>query len=204
VIGVPNPPAGENIKAFVDLKDGFQGKMKEEEIIEWNPASSSVRGKTESGFDFLGYPFGPEGIQPSGRESVISLKSLSGFMSRRRPTARWGGSESMSMGGCRELPAIASAAPTAPKTTAGSATPPAGALFLRLINLNGFAVKGRAIHLGYRRFSILILSKSHESKAPRAPRIAVCDDLGFGDFSMWRERLAQAVVRRVPAQTTYK
>jgi acyl-coenzyme A synthetase/AMP-(fatty) acid ligase len=34
VIGVPNPPAGENIKAFVDLKDGFQGKMKEEEIIE--------------------------------------------------------------------------------------------------------------------------------------------------------------------------
>jgi hypothetical protein len=55
VIGVPNPPAGENIKAFVDLKDGFQGKMKEEEIIEWNPASSSVRGKTESGFDFLGY-----------------------------------------------------------------------------------------------------------------------------------------------------
>jgi hypothetical protein len=28
------PPAGENIKAFVDLKDEFQGKMKEEAITE--------------------------------------------------------------------------------------------------------------------------------------------------------------------------
>jgi len=88
VIGVPNPPAGGNIKAFVVLKDEFQGKRKEEEITERNRASNSVRGKTESGFDFLGYSSGPEGIQPSGRESVISLKSLSGFMSSRRPTAR--------------------------------------------------------------------------------------------------------------------
>lgn len=35
VIGVPDPLAGETIKAFVVLKDEFQGKMKEEEIISW-------------------------------------------------------------------------------------------------------------------------------------------------------------------------
>jgi long-chain acyl-CoA synthetase len=35
VIGVPDPLAGENIKAFVVLKAEFQGKMKEEEIISW-------------------------------------------------------------------------------------------------------------------------------------------------------------------------
>jgi long-chain acyl-CoA synthetase len=35
VIGVPDPLAGENIKAFVVLKDEFQGRMKEEEIISW-------------------------------------------------------------------------------------------------------------------------------------------------------------------------
>src|SRR5208283_4584653 len=35
VIGVPDPLAGENIKAFVVLKDEFRGKIKEEEIISW-------------------------------------------------------------------------------------------------------------------------------------------------------------------------
>jgi len=34
VIGVPNPLAGRNIKAFIVLKDEFEGKRKEEEIIE--------------------------------------------------------------------------------------------------------------------------------------------------------------------------
>jgi hypothetical protein len=101
------------------------------------------------------------------------------------------------------LPAIASAATTASKTTAGSASS-ARTLFLGLINLNGFAVKVRSIHLGYRRFGILILSEGNESKASGAPRIAVGDDLGFGDFSIRRERLAQTVVRRVPAQPSYK
>ena len=99
-----------------------------------------------------------------------------------------------------ELPAIVSAATTAPKTTAGSATS-ARTFFLRLVNLNGLAVEVRTIHLGYRRFSIVILSEGHESKAPGATRIAVCDDLGFSDFPIGRKRLAQAVVLRVPAQT---
>jgi long-chain acyl-CoA synthetase len=35
VIGVPDPLAGENIKAFVVLRDEFQGRVKEEEIISW-------------------------------------------------------------------------------------------------------------------------------------------------------------------------
>ena len=35
VIGVPDPLAGENIKAFVVLKEEFRGKIKEEEIISW-------------------------------------------------------------------------------------------------------------------------------------------------------------------------
>jgi long-chain acyl-CoA synthetase len=35
VIGIPDPLAGENIKAFVVLKDEFRGKTKEEEIISW-------------------------------------------------------------------------------------------------------------------------------------------------------------------------
>ena len=35
VIGVPDPLAGENIKAFVVLKDEFRGKIKEEEIVSW-------------------------------------------------------------------------------------------------------------------------------------------------------------------------
>jgi long-chain acyl-CoA synthetase len=35
VIGVPDPLAGENIKAFVVLRDEFQGQVKEEEIISW-------------------------------------------------------------------------------------------------------------------------------------------------------------------------
>jgi hypothetical protein len=34
VIGVPNPLAGRNINAFIVLKEEFQGKGKEEEIIE--------------------------------------------------------------------------------------------------------------------------------------------------------------------------
>ena len=35
VIGVPDPVAGETIKAFVVLKEEFQGKVREEEIISW-------------------------------------------------------------------------------------------------------------------------------------------------------------------------
>ncbi len=35
VIGVPDPLAGENIKAFVVLKEEFQGKVTEAEIIAW-------------------------------------------------------------------------------------------------------------------------------------------------------------------------
>jgi hypothetical protein len=57
-------------------------------------------------------------------------------------------------------------------------------LFLRFIYLDGLAVKVRPVHFGYRRFTLLILSKSHESKPPGAPRIAFRDNLGFGDFPM--------------------
>lgn len=35
VIGVPDPVAGENIKAFVVLNEGFLGKITEAEIISW-------------------------------------------------------------------------------------------------------------------------------------------------------------------------
>jgi long-chain acyl-CoA synthetase len=33
VVGVPDPYRGETVKAFVALKDGFEGKVKEEEIV---------------------------------------------------------------------------------------------------------------------------------------------------------------------------
>lgn len=36
VIGIPDQLSGENIKAFVVLKDEFQGKVKEEEIMAWS------------------------------------------------------------------------------------------------------------------------------------------------------------------------
>jgi hypothetical protein len=104
------------------------------------------------------------------------------------------------------LPAIASAATTAAPKTTTTTGPAASArtLFLGLVNLNVLTIKARAIHLGHRRFSILILSEGHEPKAPGTPRIPVGDDLGFGDFPVRRERLAQSVVRRVPAQPPYK
>ncbi len=35
VIGVPDPVAGENIKAFIVLNEGFEGKITEEEIVSW-------------------------------------------------------------------------------------------------------------------------------------------------------------------------
>ncbi len=35
VLGVPNEVSGEEIKAFIVLKDGYQGKITEKEIIDW-------------------------------------------------------------------------------------------------------------------------------------------------------------------------
>ena len=35
VVGVPDPRRGETVKAFVILNEGFEGKVSEEEIIEW-------------------------------------------------------------------------------------------------------------------------------------------------------------------------
>ncbi|WP_223587785.1 long-chain fatty acid--CoA ligase [Neobacillus bataviensis] len=36
VVGVPDPRRGETVKAFVILNEGFEGKVTEEEIIEWS------------------------------------------------------------------------------------------------------------------------------------------------------------------------
>lgn len=36
VVGVPDPRKGENVKAFVILNEGFEGKVSAEEIIEWS------------------------------------------------------------------------------------------------------------------------------------------------------------------------
>lgn len=36
VVGVPDPRRGETVKAFVILNEGFDGKVSEEEIIEWS------------------------------------------------------------------------------------------------------------------------------------------------------------------------
>ncbi|MCM3586781.1 long-chain fatty acid--CoA ligase [Mesobacillus maritimus] len=35
VVGVPDPRRGESVKAFVILNEGYEGKVTEEEIIEW-------------------------------------------------------------------------------------------------------------------------------------------------------------------------
>lgn len=36
VVGVPDPRRGENVKAFVILNEGYEGKVSEDEIIEWS------------------------------------------------------------------------------------------------------------------------------------------------------------------------
>ncbi|CAM3791553.1 long-chain fatty acid--CoA ligase [Mesobacillus thioparans] len=36
VVGIPDPRRGESVKAFVILNDGYDGKISEEEIIEWS------------------------------------------------------------------------------------------------------------------------------------------------------------------------
>lgn len=36
VVGIPDPRRGESVKAFVILNDGYEGKISEEEIIEWS------------------------------------------------------------------------------------------------------------------------------------------------------------------------
>jgi hypothetical protein len=101
------------------------------------------------------------------------------------------------------LPTVTSASATTSKTTAGSSAS-ARALFLSFIHLDGLAVKAGSISFGDRRFSILILRKSHEPESPGTSVIAVGDDFGFRDFSMDRKRLAQAIIRGVPAQPPYK
>jgi acyl-CoA synthetase (AMP-forming)/AMP-acid ligase II len=35
VVGVPDPKAGETIKAYVVLEDGYVGKVSEQDIIDW-------------------------------------------------------------------------------------------------------------------------------------------------------------------------
>jgi hypothetical protein len=100
------------------------------------------------------------------------------------------------------LPAIAPAAAASNPPTGSAA--PARALFLRLVHPDGFSVQTYAVHLRDGRLRIFILSKSHESKTARPPRTAVCNDLGFGDLPMRGKRLAQAFVRRIPAQPPYK
>ena len=193
---------------WLEETEGGEEKVASDEFIDkgLNPMNRKIVEEPKEDMISSASPSGQREFSLTERHSAISFKMLSGFMIGRRPIARWGGAESMSTDGRRELPAVASAsasASTASETTAGSAAP-ARALFLRLIYLNGLPVKARAVHLGYRRFGILILRKSHESKTPGPPRIAVGNDLGFGDFPMRRKRLAQAVVRRVPAQTPNK
>lgn len=36
VVGVPDPRRGENVKAFVILNEGYEGKVSEDDIIEWS------------------------------------------------------------------------------------------------------------------------------------------------------------------------
>ena len=43
MIGVPNPLAGRNIKAFIVLKDEFEGKRKEEERARLEKLKKTMR-----------------------------------------------------------------------------------------------------------------------------------------------------------------
>lgn len=36
VVGIPDPRRGELVKAFIILNNGYEGKLSEEEIIEWS------------------------------------------------------------------------------------------------------------------------------------------------------------------------
>jgi fatty-acyl-CoA synthase len=42
VVGIPDPRRGESVKAFVILNDGYEGKITEEEIIEWSKQHMAV------------------------------------------------------------------------------------------------------------------------------------------------------------------
>ncbi|MBD3212654.1 MAG: hypothetical protein GF311_08595 [Candidatus Lokiarchaeota archaeon] len=35
VVGVPDPVAGENIKAYISLKTDFKGNISEQELLKW-------------------------------------------------------------------------------------------------------------------------------------------------------------------------
>ncbi|TFF88921.1 MAG: long-chain fatty acid--CoA ligase, partial [Promethearchaeota archaeon] len=35
VIGVPDPKSGQTIKAYISLKPGYEGKVTQEELMEW-------------------------------------------------------------------------------------------------------------------------------------------------------------------------
>ena len=35
VIGIPDPVVGENLKAYIVIKDDYKGKVTEQEIIDW-------------------------------------------------------------------------------------------------------------------------------------------------------------------------
>ncbi len=119
------------------------------------------------------------------RQAGVTTSSIARGDQGRRMAAPPEGEAAQRLYTGAELPAItsASAAPTASETTAGSIVA-AGAPFLRFVHLDGLAVKVRSIHFGYCRFALFLLGKSYESKSPGTPRIAVGDDLGFGDFPM--------------------
>jgi hypothetical protein len=99
--------------------------------------------------------------------------------------------------------AAAAAAAVAAAATAAAATTAAG-LILGSVDADRAAVERRPVHCLLRRSTCARVLETHEPEAARTPGLTVRHDLRLGDRTEAAKRLAQAIVRCIPAQTADK
>jgi hypothetical protein len=101
--------------------------------------------------------------------------------------------------------ATAAAAATAEAAaTAAAWTTAATGVLLGFVNANGATIKLVAVHLRACSLGLCFLRESHEAEATRPTRFAVRDHFAVGDRSKLRESLTEAIIIRIPAQSTDK
>jgi len=88
--------------------------------------------------------------------------------------------------------------------TAAAAAAIGALLGLGHVHLDGAAVELRPVQRRNGLVGRLVVVKGDETESARATRIAIADHDGFADLAVGAERAAQALVVRVPAQTSNK